>query len=100
MTTPTAPRSGDDAYDLIDHALHQLAERRHQWLGDPLAAITLLASLTDQAERMLPELVLEARDHGATWHHIATALATSPEQAELTYNPESPVADTRWPYDY
>ena len=36
----------------------------------------------------------------ATWQQIATALATSPEQAELTYDPESPVADTRWPYDH
>ena len=100
MTTPTGPRSGDDTYDLIDEALHQLAERRSKWLGDPIAAITLITSLIDQAERMLPEHVLEARDNGATWHQIATALATSPEQAQLTYDPESPVADSRWPYDY
>lgn len=66
----------------------------------PLAAITLPASLIDQAERMTPELVLEARDHGATWHDIAAALATSPEQAELRYSPDSPVADSRWPHDY
>jgi hypothetical protein len=99
MTTPPGPCSGDDTYDLIDEALHQLAERRSKWLGDPLAAITLIASLIDQAERMLPEHVLEARDHGATWHQIATALATSPEQAELSYSPDSPIADTRWPYD-
>jgi hypothetical protein len=100
MTAPSGPRSGDDTYDLIDDALYQLAERRKAWLGDPLAAITLLASLIDQAERMLPEQALIARDHGATWHDIATALATSPEQAELRYSPESPVADSRWPYDY
>jgi hypothetical protein len=100
MTTPAGPQSGDDTYDLIDDALYQLAERRRAWLGNPIAAITLLASLIDQAERMLPELVFQARDHGATWHHIATALATSPEQAELTYSPDSPVADSRWPYDH
>jgi hypothetical protein len=99
MTTPPGPRSGDDTYDLIDDALHQLAERRSKWLGDPIAAITLIASLIDQAERILPEHVLEARDNGATWHQIATALATSPEQAELSYSPDSPIADTRWPYD-
>ena len=98
--TATSPHSGDDTCDLIDDALCQLAERRRGWLGDPITAITLLASLTGQAERMLPHLVLEARDHGATWHQIATALATSPEQAELTYSPDSPVADTRWPHDY
>jgi hypothetical protein len=77
----------------------QLAERRGKWPGDPIAAITLIASLIDQAERMLPEFVLEARDYGATWHEIATALAASPEQAELRYSPGSPVAGTRWPYD-
>lgn len=100
MTTPPGPHSGDDTYDLIDDALYQLAERRKAWLGDPTTAITLLASLIDQAERMIPEHALLARDNGATWTDIATALATSPEQAELRYNPESPVADSRWPYDY
>jgi len=98
--TPVPPHSGDDTYDLIDDALYQLAERRKAWLSDPIAALTLIASLIDQAERMLPEHVLEARAHGATWHDIATALATSPEQAELRYSPDSPVADSRWPYDY
>ena len=63
--------------------------------------MTLLASLIDQAERMLPMLVLEARDHGHSWHDIACTLATSPDQARLRYDPESPVADDgRWPYDY
>ncbi len=99
MTTD-GPHSGDDTYDLIDDALYQLAERRGKWLGDPLAAITLIASLIDQAERMLPEHALLALDNGATWHDIATALATSPEQAKLRYSPGSPVADSRWPYDY
>ena len=100
MNTGGSPHSGDDTYDLIDDALASLAQRRSAWLGDPVTAITLLASLIDQAERMLPEHVLEARDHGATWHDIATALATSPEQAELRYSPDSPIADSRWPYDW
>ena len=97
--TPVPPRSGEDTYDLIDHALYQLAERRGRWLGDPLTAITMLASLTDQAGRMIPELAADARKNGASWADIATALGTSPEQAELRYNPDSPVADNRWPYD-
>jgi len=98
--TTSSPHSGDDTYDLIDDALATLAQRRGAWLGDPVAAITLIASLIDQAERMLPEHVLLALDNGATWHEIATALATSPEQAELRYSPDSPVADSRWPYDW
>jgi hypothetical protein len=99
MTSP-GPHSGDDTYDLIDAALAALAGRRGAWLGDPVTAITLLASLIDQAERMIPDLAAEARDNGATWNDIATALATSPDQAELRYSPDSPVADSRWPYDY
>ena len=98
--TAAGPHSGDDTFDLIDDALYRLAERRGKWLGDPLAAITLTASLIDQAERMLPEHVLLALNDDATWHDIATALATSPEQAELRYSPDSPVADSRWPYDW
>ena len=35
----------------------------------------------------------------ASWHDIATALGTSPEQAELQYSPRSPLRDTREPYD-
>jgi hypothetical protein len=99
MTSTPGPLSGHDTWDLIENALYQLAERRRRWLGDPLTAITLITSLIDQADRMLPELAAEARGNGATWQDIAAALATSPEQAELRYDPESPVADTRFPYD-
>ena len=81
------PHSGDDTYDLIDHALHQLAERRGAWPGDDLTAITLTASLIDQAERFLPELVTSARLNGHTWHDIAQALATSPDEARRRSGP-------------
>jgi hypothetical protein len=93
------PHSGDDTCDLIDHALGQLTERRGAWLGDDLTAITLTASLTGQAERFLPELVTSARLNGHTWHDIAQALATSPDEARRRFDPDSPVADGRWPYD-
>ena len=63
-----------------------------------LSAITLTASLIDQAERFLPELVTSARLNGHTWHDIAQALATSPDEARLRFDPDSPVADGRWPY--
>ena len=99
MTTTPRPGSGPDPCDLIDDALAALAERRSAWLGDNLTAITLIASLIDQAERFLPELVTSARLNGHTWDQIAQALATSPDQAQLRYGPESPIADTRWPYD-
>jgi hypothetical protein len=64
-----------------------------------LTAITLTASLIDQAERFLPELVTSARPDGHTWRDIAQALATSPDEARLRLDPDSPVADGRWPYD-
>ena len=96
---PVRPHSGNDTWDLVENALRELACRRGRWPGDPLTAITLLASLIDQAERMIPELAADARKNRASWADIATALGTSPEQAELRYSPRSPVRDTREPYD-
>jgi hypothetical protein len=81
------------------HALGQLAERRGAWPGDDLTAITLTTSLTGQAGRFLPELVTSARLNGHTWHDIAQTLATSPDEARRRSDPDSPVADGRWPYD-
>ena len=98
MPTSPAPHSGDDTYDLIDDALTALAERRGVWLGDDLAVIALATSLMDQAERWLPHLVHDTRANGHSWHEIAQALATSPDQARLWFDPESPVADGRWPH--
>jgi hypothetical protein len=79
MTTPgPGPRSGDDTYDLINDALAELAQHRGAWLGDDLAAITLLASLIEQAERCLPELVTNARLNGHTWAQIAMPWQPAP----------------------
>ncbi len=58
------PHSGDDTYDLIGDALAALAQRRGAWPGDDLTAITLLASLIDQAERFLPDLATSTRPAG------------------------------------
>jgi hypothetical protein len=96
---PVPPHSGNDTWDLIENALRELAGRRGGWLGDPLTAITMLASLINQAERMIPELAADARRNHASWADIATALGTSPEQAELQHSPRSPVRDTREPCD-
>lgn len=91
------PHSGADTWDLIENALRQLADRRSRWLGDPLTAITMLASLIDQADRMIPELAADARRQHASWADIATALGTSPDQAELQYSHRSPLRDKRNP---
>jgi hypothetical protein len=42
--------------------------------------------------------VTSARLNGHTWYDIAQALATSPDEARLRFDPDSPVADGRWPY--
>ncbi len=100
MTTSPGPRSGDDTFHLIDNAVTALAERRGNWPGDDLAAIALIASLIDQAERWLPPLVHDTRANGHGWPGTAQALATSPDQARLRFNPESPVTDGRWPHNH
>ena len=99
MTRP-GPVSGEDTHDLIDDALAELARRRGAWLGDDMTAITLIASLIEQAERFMPEMVANARLNGHSWDEIARAIGTSPEQAHMRFDPESPVADPRLPYDF
>ena len=99
MSTHPGPRTDDDTFDILDDALSALAQRRAAWLGDEITTIHLLASLIAQAERCLPEAVDTARSNGHSWHDIATLLATSPEQAQLRFDPHSPIADGRWPYD-
>ena len=90
MAAGPEPRSGDDTYDLIDDAVTALAERRGTWLGDDIAAIALIASLIDQAERWLPQHVHDARANGHSWEEIARALATSPAEARLRFDPAVP----------
>jgi hypothetical protein len=59
----------------------------------------LIGSLVEQAERFLPQLVHDARANGHSWHEVARALCTSADDARLRYDPDSPVADSRWPHD-
>lgn len=100
MTIKPAPYSDDDTFEIIDNALLELATRRASWLGDSLTAICLVSSLIAQAERCLPQFVYEAREDGHSWPEIAQMLDTSPDEARLRFDPESPIADGRWPYDY
>ena len=99
MSTEPAPHSGDDTFDLIDDAVAALAQRRRVDLCDDVTTIALLASLIEQAERCLPQLVHDARLNGHTWTQIAQALGTNPHEAHLRFDPESPITDSRWPYD-
>ncbi|MGH3371990.1 MAG: hypothetical protein ACRDPR_18555 [Nocardioidaceae bacterium] len=99
MNQHPGPRSDADTYAVLDDAITALAQRRGAWLGDDTAVIHLLASLIDQAHRWLPELVHNTRANGSSWNDIADLLATSPDEARLRFDPDSPIADTRWPHD-
>lgn len=91
------PCTDADTYKVIDDALAALAHRKGLWLGDDHVLIGLLASLIAQAERCLPEAVFTATENGASWDEIATLLGTSPHEARLRFDPDSPIADGRWP---
>ena len=99
MTRPPAPQTDSDTYEVIDEALAELADRRHAWLGDDTVVIGLIVSLINQAERYLPELVTTARENGHSWGELAVLLGTSPDEARLRFDPDSPIADGRLPYD-
>jgi hypothetical protein len=99
VTGHPTPRTDQDTHAVLDDALTALAQRRHAWLGEDTALIHLIASLTEQAERLLPEAVTNARAEGHTWTDPATLLGTSPHQARLRFDPDSPIADGRWPQD-
>ncbi len=94
-----APRTSDDTHDIIDDAITALAQRRGLWIGDDTTLIHLLASLIAQAERELPLAVTDARAEGAGWDDIGLLLGTSAHEARLRFDPDSPIADRRWPFD-
>lgn len=91
-----APRSGDDAtFEVLDQAITALGFIRHLWMGDDKVMIHIIASLIDQAQRCLTHLIAEARHDASSWTDIATLLGTSPQQAKLRFDPDSPTADQR-----
>lgn len=97
MIDHPGPCTDADTYEVIDDALTALAQRKGLWLGDDHVLIGLLASLIAQAEHCLPEAVFTATENGTSWDEIATLLATSPHEARLRFDPDSPIADGRWP---
>lgn len=94
------PFSDDDTFAVIDDALTALAARRGLSLGEDHATMALLASLIDQAQRFLPEAVTNARLNGTGFATIAALVGTSADKARLRFDPDSPIADGRWPYIY
>jgi DNA-directed RNA polymerase specialized sigma24 family protein len=97
--THPPPRTDDDTSEVIDDTVSVLAERRGLWLGNDATVVHLLASLIAQCERELPLAVTMARGEGCSWDDIAQLLGTSAHEARLRFDPDSPVADGRWPFD-
>ena len=94
------PRSGEDTFDLVDDAVAALAERRGVWLGDDIAVMALVASLVEQSERWLPQLVHDARANGHDWPEIARALCIRADEGRLRFAPEAANACGRWTYGF
>ena len=92
------PVTDGHTYAVIDNALVELADGWGVNIGDDAIVIHLLACLIAQAERCLPEAVVNALAQGA-WADIAAWTGTSPEEAQLRFDADSPVCDGRWPLD-
>ena len=90
MAASPEPRSGDDTYDLIDDAVTALAERRGTWPGDDIAALALIASLIDQAERWLPQHVHDARANGHSWERDRPRTSHQPRRGPPAIRPPVP----------
>ena len=73
-----APATGRDSLQVLTDAIDQLARlRTPYWLGDSAVRLHALASLTAQAEQLLPQAVNQARDQELTWAQIGELLGTT-----------------------
>jgi hypothetical protein len=78
-----APRVDDDTAAVLNQAIDTLARlRTPYWLGDSGVRLHALASLTAQAEALLPEAIHDARDQELTWAEIAQLLHISIASAQ------------------
>jgi len=81
-----APTTGDDSLAVLTDAIEHLARlRTAYWLGDSAVHLHALASLTAQAEQLLPEAIHDARDQELTWAQIGELLGTTAATAARRY---------------
>lgn len=81
-----APRVDTDSATILNDAIETLARlRTPYWLGDSGVRLHALASLTAQAQRLLPEAIDDARDQDLTWTEIAQLLNISVASAQRRY---------------
>jgi len=81
-----APTTGNDSRQVLGDAAGQLARlRTAYWLGDSAACLHALASLTAQAQQLLPQAVHDARDQELTCNQIGEPLGTTASTAARRY---------------
>jgi hypothetical protein len=81
-----APATGDDSLQVLNEAIDSLARlRTAHWLGDSAVHLHALASLTAQAEQLLPQAVHDARDQELTWAQTGELLNTTAATAARRY---------------
>ena len=81
-----APVTGDDSLAVLTEAIDALARLRTAYrLGDSAVHLHALASLTAQAQQLLPEAVHDARDQELTWAQISELLGTTAATAARRY---------------
>lgn len=81
-----APTAGDDSLQILNEAIDRLAAVRTPYrLGDSAVRLHALASLTAQAEQLLPQAVHDARDQELTWAQIGELTGTTAATAARRY---------------
>ena len=81
-----APATGDDSLAVLTDAIDTLTRlRTAYWLGDSAVHLHALASLTAQAQQLLPQAIHDARDQELTWAQISELLGTTAATAARRY---------------
>ena len=82
------PRVDQDSAIALNEAIEALSRlRTPYWLGDTGVRLHALASLTAEAEQLLPQAIHDARDQGLTWSEIAQLLNISATSARRRSRP-------------
>ncbi|MDQ2729883.1 MAG: hypothetical protein M3Y91_18970 [Actinomycetota bacterium] len=85
------PVAADDTDTVIDAAIDSLGTLRGlPSNGDAATRLHLLASLTAETDRRLPQAVAAARGQGCSWAEIGDLTGVTRASAQQRYGPRSP----------
>ncbi len=83
---PPAPLADQDSATVLSDAIDALAAARTPyWLGDSGVHLHALASLLLQAQQLLPQAIVDARDQELSWDEIGQLLGISASTAARRY---------------